>query len=301
MLCGMNLTDQRNLEVCVLGSGSGGNATLLRCGGGVMMIDAGFGPRTLTKRMAGTGTQLTDISAICLTHLDHDHMNPNLLLTIIKQKIRVFCHDAVRDDLMQIADCHLRDDEAADNFADLVSGYQTGQVFEPLPQLAFNPLRLAHDAEGSHGFVVSAQQTILAYATDLGRVPDELIARFCGADIVCLEANYDPEMQKKSDRPWYLKQRIMGGKGHLSNEQSLAAVRAILDQSEKEHHHLPRHIVLLHRSRQCNCPNLLRQLFESDVRIKPRLTLTDQFTRTEWLRVAGDAQPLCGEQLAMGF
>lgn len=288
------------LELCVLGSGSGGNASLLRTSAGVLLIDAGLGPRTVAKRLNGTGVALADIKAICLTHLDHDHINPNLLRTILAQNIHVYCHKAVRNELLNLAVCHLDESDAV-QFSSVVTGYMTDETFCPLPQVEFCPLHFAHDAEGSHGFVVREESQTLAYATDLGRVPEELVARFCGADIVCLEANYDPEMQKNSGRPWYLQNRIMGGKGHLSNEQSLAAIRAILDRTQKQCRRLPRHIVLLHRSRQCNCPNLLRKMFEADIRIKPRLMLTEQFARTEWLRITPDAQPLTGEQIAISF
>jgi hypothetical protein len=98
-------------------------------------------------------------------------------------------------------------------------------------------------------------------------------------------------MEMASDRPWSLKQRVMGGHGHLSNQQAYAAIKSILDLTEKRHgrEHLPRHIVLLHRSRQCNCPKIVRRLFEQDQRIKPRLLLTEQFESTPWLRAGGGA------------
>ena len=63
---------------------------------------------------------------------------------------------------------------------------------------------------------------------------------------------------------------------------------------------LPRHIVLLHRSRECNCPKLLRKLFERDNRIASRLTLAEQFARSEWLRMR-PVKPLVGEQLALAW
>jgi hypothetical protein len=90
-------------------------------------------------------------------------------------------------------------------------------------------------------------------------------------------------MQLNSDRPAFLKRRIMGGKGHLSNAESLAAVRQILDQAERQGRSLPGHIVLLHRSRQCNCPKLLQALFSADHRIKERLVLAEQNRPTPWL------------------
>jgi hypothetical protein len=69
-----------------------------------------------------------------------------------------------------------------------------------------------------------------------------LIDRFCELDLLAIESNYDPKMQVESPRPWFLKQRIMGGRGHLSNEQAFAAVRAVLDACEKRGLAIPKRI-----------------------------------------------------------
>ena len=94
--------------------------------------------------------------------------------------------------------------------------------------------------------------------------------QFVDLDVLALESNYDPRMQEQSDRPLYLKRRIMGGRGHLSNAQALGAIRQMLDRSAKQTGNLPAHIVLLHRSRQCNCPDLVRRMFAADARIGAR-------------------------------
>ena len=70
---------------------------------------------------------------------------------------------------------------------------------------------------------------------------------FRHVDVLAIESNYCPVMQENSDRPEFLKRRIMDGSGHLSNQQSAAAVRAIAPK---------KHVVLLHLSRQCNTPEL---------------------------------------------
>ncbi len=87
-----------SLEMCVLGSGSGGNSTVVRSAWGSFLIDAGFGPRVTAERMCGErdgrrggiGVDVSDVSAIVLTHLDHDHFNTNWLQTILKRGIRVY-------------------------------------------------------------------------------------------------------------------------------------------------------------------------------------------------------------------
>src|SRR5687767_5535184 len=89
------------IELCVLASGSGGNCTVLRTPGGVMLIDAGLGPRMAAARMAGTGVKVADVSAICLTHLDRDHFSGNWVNTIIRRSVRLFCHAGRVADLLR--------------------------------------------------------------------------------------------------------------------------------------------------------------------------------------------------------
>ena len=66
-----------SIELCILASGSAGNAAILRTPAGVLLIDAGIGPRTLAKRLLGTAVHLADITAVCLAHLDSDHFSPH--------------------------------------------------------------------------------------------------------------------------------------------------------------------------------------------------------------------------------
>ncbi len=295
-----------SLELCVLGSGSSGNSTVVRSAGGIFLLDAGFGPRVTEQRMHGIGLRVEDISAIVLTHLDSDHFNWNWLRTIIKYGIRVFCaRGRVRELLRapEVRDLNGKLDakrHVGQRFADLLTGF--GDAFEPLKNVRMSALPLEHDEAGSHGFVIEYDGYRVGFATDLGHVPEVLIERFCGVDVLAMESNYDPEMERTSDRPYYLKQRIMGGRGHLSNEQALEAIQAILDRTSDTcgPDRLPRHIVLLHRSRQCNCPNLVRRLFSRDPRISPVLTLTDQYERTQWLN-AGRPRAQAAQQLSLAF
>lgn len=266
------------VEMCILASGSSGNCTVLRTPGGTMLMDAGLGPRSILSRLAIAGVQLAEIRAICLTHLDSDHFRPAWLKTIVKWGIHLWCHQRCVRELLRMDRQHR---ERTPQYAHLLHGFDD-QPFSPLDGLRFDAIPLAHDEAGTHGFVIEGYGCRIGYATDLGHVPDELIERFCGLDVLAIESNYDPHMQRTSGRPWFLQQRIMGGRGHLSNEQCFDAVRRILDQDEQIGR-LPRHVVLLHRSRQCNCPNLVRTLFHRDERLRTRLVLTDQFTPTDWL------------------
>jgi phosphoribosyl 1,2-cyclic phosphodiesterase len=271
-----------SLELCILASGSSGNCAVLRTPAGVMLIDAGIGPRTAAKRMAGSGVSVADVRAICLTHLDRDHFSPTWMETIRRNGIQVFCHESRKNDLLACAAVHPFN----------------GQSFEPCAGVTFSAQRFDHDSTGSHGFLIDGFGTRIGYATDLGKVPKSLLDAFCGVDVLALESNYDHDMELNSDRPAFLKHRIMGGRGHLSNTQAFEAIQQILDRCQLKKRRLPQHIVLLHRSRQCNCPKLLRNLFESDRRIANRLTLGEQYERTGWL-IIRDRGPLVGEQMLL--
>lgn len=283
-----------SLELCILASGSSGNATLLRSPAGVMLIDLGIGPRTTARRLNGTGVRLGDIAAVCLTHLDGDHFNASWIPTLVRRGIRLFCHSHKADEILRNADLDI-----ASQLEQLICPFDD-DPFHPMDGLRFDPIHLAHDQLGSHGFVIDGFGYRIGFATDLGHVPVHLIEQFRDLNLLALESNYDLDMQEQSARPWFLKRRIMGGKGHLSNLQALAAVRQILDRAQAASRRLPDHIVLLHRSRQCNCPKLLRTLFSKDRRIAPRLTLAEPFERTEWLR-RRDLEPATGEQLMLAF
>jgi phosphoribosyl 1,2-cyclic phosphodiesterase len=269
-----------SLQLCILASGSSGNCAVLRTPAGCVMIDCGIGPRTLEQRLEGTGCSASDIYAVVLTHLDADHFKPSWLKTMVRRGMRLHCHRRRHGQVLALDRRHR---ERTPEYARLLRSFDV-EPFEPLPGVRFEPIALAHDEAGSHGFVIEGFGCRIGYATDLGRVSDELIDRFRELDLLAIESNYDPHLQRMSGRPWFLQQRIMGGRGHLSNQQCFEAVGRIFDRDEVVGR-VPRHVVLLHRSRQCNCPTVVRELFMTDARLSDRLVLADQYTRTEWLCV----------------
>jgi phosphoribosyl 1,2-cyclic phosphodiesterase len=288
-----------SIELCVLASGSAGNCTVVRSPAGVLLVDIGIGPRTAARRMAGSGVTVTDVAAVCLTHLDRDHFNRNWLGTILARNIQVFCHFRRVDELMRLALGSEASADCAERLRALVVPFDH-EPFDPLDGMSAKPVLLVHDRLGSHGFIFDGFGCRAGYASDLGRVPETFAEDFEDLDLLAIESNYDRQMQLESARPWFLKRRIMGGWGHLSNEQALDAVRKILGRSEARGLKIPSRIVLLHRSRECNCPERLRRLFGRDVRIAPRLVLAEQYERSEWMYSNGQVADV-GRQLSLAF
>ncbi|MEM1210417.1 MAG: MBL fold metallo-hydrolase [Planctomycetota bacterium] len=280
--------------VCNLGSGSGGNCTAVRVGGvtedgrPLLLIDAGFGPRTTAQRLAQAGHTLGDVAAVLLTHLDRDHFRPTWLTPLIGLGIAVYCDRWHAEELLRLPGATelrraglLRAIEAGgERFAIDLNGRRVRVATH----------RCQHDRQGTVAYRLDLpgghrrRSTAIGYATDLGHVPRGLVGLFAGVDLLCLEANYDERMTIHSPRPSFVNRRNLSDSGHLSNEQALDAVRAVCDVCPAGG---PTRVLLMHRSSQCNHPTKLRRVFAADPSIARRVTLTDQRRRTRWFALSG--------------
>ena len=184
------------LELCVLGSGSGGNATVLRYGQRCLLIDAGLGPRTTARRLAQAGLTLTDLEAICVTHFDTDHFRKTWVRTMVDLGLTLYCHHWHLPDLRKVQNNqHLFD-------AGLVEPFDAGP-FSPLPGTGVEAttVRLQHDRQGTIGFRFDAPKSSVGLATDLGHAPEHLCRHMAGVDVLCIESNYDEHMTTTSFPP----------------------------------------------------------------------------------------------------
>lgn len=232
------------LSLCVLASGSSGNCSVLvwRAGPGsprrVVLLDAGLSPRRTASLLADRGIRADEVDDIVFTHLDTDHCHPGWGHAIRpggwRTRFRVHKRHLGRAERMGLLFRHTEpfgDDLRVDD------------------ALSARICTLAHDSLGVAAFRFEAQgpegRTHLGYATDLGYVTKELTAMLAGVDVLAIESNYCARMQIESDRPEFLKRRIMGGSGHLSNAESADAAGEIGPTGS---------LVLLHLSRQCNTP-----------------------------------------------
>lgn len=276
--------------LCVLGSGSGGNATLLRrsaADGGVevVMVDAGFGPRTTAKRMAQAGVDLAQLRAVCVTHFDTDHFRPRWCGVLADLNVPLFCHHWHLPALRRCRDAERLFD------AGLVEPFETGEILHVAPGVGATAFRCQHDRQGTMAFRFELRNASpfnghhnaplhVGYATDLGHFPPGLVHHLAGVDVLCVESNYDHHMTIHSSRPTFVNRRNLSDSGHLSNDQALAAVQRVSDASLGV---LPRRVVLLHRSAQCNHPTKVRRCFAQDESLRGRVVLTDQRRRTAWV------------------
>ena len=218
--------------VTVLGSGSGGNSTVLHCGRDAVMIDAGFSYRETLRRMKEAGIDDLNINGILVTHEHTDHIG-GIRLCSEKFEAPVY---ATRDCAVFIREKNPR----------------IGQMALIAPNCEFSigefsicPFSIPHDAKDPVAFTISCHDFKIGVATDIGYVSAGVIYQLRGCNVLVIESNHDLNMLAASNRPWNLKQRIMGRQGHLSNDSTVQLLRQVIDERTST-------IVLAHLSEECN-------------------------------------------------
>jgi len=235
-----------SLYIASLNSGSNGNCYYIGNDREAVLIDAGLSCRETVKRMRRLGLSIDKVKGIFVSHEHDDHIRG---LEVLAQRYQLPVYitgSTLQHGKLSLAE-HL---------------LQTFAPSEPVVvgQLSVVAFSKNHDAIDPHSFVVSGQQEdgrviCIGVFTDIGQVCDNLTQHFKLCHAAFLEANYDEQLLEKGRYPWPLKNRIRGGKGHLSNHQAL----------ELFVRHRPAfmsHLLLSHLSQDNNRPELAQALFE---------------------------------------
>jgi len=207
------------MRFCSLGSGSGGNATLIEASQGItstqVLVDCGFSLRELCRRLTRVGSAPEQLSAVFITHEHGDHAGCVLGLAQ-KYRLPVWTSRGT-----------WRAIEKPDFDRSLLHLCRAGDDLD-LGDLCLQPLAVPHDAQEPLQLRCHDGQRHLGVLTDLGHACGSVVAALQGLDGLLLECNHDETLLRASNYPASLKRRILGTHGHLSNEaaaQVLTAVR----------------------------------------------------------------------------
>ena len=209
------------LTFTTLASGSGGNAALVSCGDTHLLLDAGISAKQITAGLAALGVAPRDLTAILITHEHSDHVSGPT------------CR------------C-LYDRNTGSEAADLLRVMEAGTGVQ-LGGLWVQSFPTPHDAAGSVGYILSGEGGRIVLATDLGYITPAVKTAVQDCGLLICEANHDEDWVRSGPYPYYLKQRILGDRGHLSNEAG-AELAALAAESGT------RAVVLAHLSRENNTP-----------------------------------------------
>ncbi len=241
------------LSVCVLASGSKGNAIHISDGSTHILIDAGLSGVEIQRRMAAAGLAIEELSAIMVSHEHSDHVRGVGVLAR-RYDLPVYMTrgtaTAASSQLGRI---------------DRLHHFEIGRPFA-VEDLAIHPFAVSHDAKDPAGFTVSRYGRKIGIATDLGIATGMVKQHLKACSLLVLEANHDPAMLKDGPYPWPLKQRIQSRNGHLSNQDS----RDLL--GELKHDGLC-HVILAHLSETNNTPEKALQAVQEAIGGKDRFEL----------------------------
>lgn len=200
------------MRFCNLGSGSGGNASLVEASQGItstlLLVDCGFSQRELARRLERAGRSIDALNGVFVTHEHGDHVGCALALC---QRHRIPLWTS-RGTWRAISG---RPAAAGFDKA-LLHLVRDGEVVA-LGDLCLRPFAVPHDAQEPLQLICDDGARRLGILTDLGSVPPALAETLQGLDALLLECNHDEDMLRNGPYPASLKRRILGSHGHLSN------------------------------------------------------------------------------------
>ena len=229
------------IKFCSLYSGSSGNSIFIEANGTKILIDAGLSGKKIIQALNSIGERPSDISAILVTHEHSDHIRGVGILSRMFN-IPVYANEKTWEAIStQIGPV------SADNMRCFV----TGKEFE-IGNMCIRPFPIPHDAVEPVGFNFFAFNRKVTTATDIGHITEEILESLVKSDLVLLESNHDIEMLKVGPYPWPLKMRVLGDKGHLSNEMAGKVAVHLAERGTCR-------FLLGHLSRENNFPELAYQ------------------------------------------
>ena len=239
------------MKLWMLGSGSSGNAILVKAGGRGLLIDAGLGPRTLLPALARRDIGVDHLDAILLTHEHDDHLrgaaavSSRLRSPVVANRATLNAA-SVRTELRRTAE--------------LPTGGEAS-----FGEFWVRSFVIDHDAAEPVGYVVEAMGHRIAYATDVGRPCDGLREALRGAALCILEANHDLAWLKRGPYPPHMKERVASDQGHLSNADAARLLSERLDADG------PTCIWLAHLSAVNNSPSFARRFVNEAIQAATRV------------------------------
>ena len=232
------------MKVCVLGSGSEGNATLVFSDNAALLVDAGFSAKELEKRLSLINFNPEDIDAILISHEHSDHIKGASVFAR-RYNTRVYLSQGTAKNSNGFA-------KGRGISKTVIVPEETFHVGD----LEVEPFAVPHDAAEPVAFSIRRGGKNVIVLTDIGCVTVRAVEKLRKATLAVLESNHDPEMLRNGPYPWHLKERISGKLGHLSNDQCSELLEHAGSNGLKT-------VIFAHLSRTNNDADIVRSAAES--------------------------------------
>ena len=224
------------MKICSLSSGSKGNSLFIETQDTRILVDAGLSALQIKTRLESIQIDPKTIDGIVLTHAHRDHVNGADAYSV-QFGVPIYGHPDTLDELTYL-------------FKKSKAIIPWSGVFS-IKDLLLEPFRVPHDSHPTVGYRISSQRKTIAVCTDLGTTTREVEENVTNVDCLLIESNHDPEMLINGPYQWELKERIASRVGHLSNHDTGALIKKIINGRMEK-------ILLAHLSEENNTPDLAK-------------------------------------------
>lgn len=231
------------MELCSIASGSSGNCIYVGSDATHLLVDVGISGKKVESGLNTIGRSCRDLDGIMITHEHSDHI-VGLGVLSRKYHIPIYATQKTLEAIKQISSLGKIESE-------LLRPIQSDESFM-IKDITVNPMKISHDAADPVAYRFKHGKKKVAVVTDMGTYNDYTIASLQGMDALLLEANHDVNMVQVGPYPYRLKQRILGERGHLSNEGSGRLLGLLAHDNLQA-------VVLGHLSKDNNIPELAYQ------------------------------------------
>lgn len=254
------------LKFCVLASGSKGNSTYLSSSYTKMLIDAGLSSSNIEKKLLDLNIDPKTIKSVLLTHTHVDHIY-GLKIFLKKYNPKLYLTDKMYDELSM-------------SFS--ITNYEIINGDFDIDDIHVDIIKTSHDAADSNGYIFTSSSSSLVYITDTGYINCRYFEKLKNKNAYIMESNHDIKLLMNGKYPYYLKQRVLSDKGHLSNEDSSYYLSEFIGNNTST-------IVLIHLSKENNTNeialNTLNKVLNSKNKKVDNIVLSTQEESTEVITV----------------
>ena len=234
-------------------SGSSGNCYILKTEETAVLIDVGTTGKRIIEGLSEMGLSPENVDGILVTHEHTDHVKSLKMIGKKASSARIYGSSETLH--------AVRDMAPGERFFEV----EPGAAFT-VGDMKIRAFSLSHDAAGPLGYSVISGDKMCTVVTDTGCITEEMFGYIRESDLLVLEANHEVNVLMMGSYPYYLKQRIVGDKGHISNETAGSTLCRML--RERRNGNTPR-VILAHLSRENNTPEqafltVKNMLFDED-------------------------------------
>ncbi len=227
-----------SFSFCSIASGSSGNCYVVKSEKTTLLVDVGISGKKIFEGLEKTGRSPSSLNGILISHEHSDHIKS--LKTVCKKSKDAYIYSNIN---------------TWEHIKDMVP-YERQIIFErgkefKAGDIMVRPFSISHDASDPVGFSFFYEGKQLSIVTDTGCITEEIFDEILAADLIVLEANHDEEILKFCRYPYYVKRRILGDTGHLSNIAAAECISRLVKKNGKK-----RRVLLSHLSRENNTPEV---------------------------------------------